>query len=80
MSYVKVKMFKAQRDGYRYNKNQKVWIVQEHANYYQVTHKFRGRGRYIKSKIDKTSSIVGDIKEVQVKEDFALRHELQIFQ
>lgn len=75
----KVKVFKALRGSNRYNKNQKIWIVQEHPNYLQIRHKFRGNGRYVNARLDRDSTIIGEIKEIEVDKEFATRHNLQTF-
>ena len=76
---VKVKMFKALRGGNRYSTNQKIWIVQDYPNYLEVVHKFRGSGRYVNARLDKDSTIIGEIKEIEVDKEFATRHNLQTF-
>jgi hypothetical protein len=68
-----VKCFKATKQTNRFNKNQKVWIRYDHHNFYQIYFKFRGKGRYVTGFIDKGHSSIGDIKTMDVADDFADR-------
>lgn len=66
----KIQYFKATKTTNRFNKNQKVWIVRNHSNYLHVFFKWRGNGRYVTGDCDKYANCVGEIKEIEVSEDF----------
>ena len=68
-----VKMFKATRATRLINANQRVFVSFNHANHMDIYFKVRGRGRYVHGVIDKGSSAVGEIKEIEVADDFAER-------
>ena len=75
-----VEYFKASRQTPRFNKNQKVWIRLNAANYLEIRFKFRGKGRYVNGYIDKWSNngqsinpVIGEIKAIEVDDDFAAR-------
>ena len=70
---MKIEYFKTLRQGKSFNKNQKVWIRLNCANHLDIWFKYRGKGRYVSGVIDKFSTLVGEIKEIDVSEDFARR-------
>lgn len=55
-----IKYFRAQKDTRRFRKNQKVWVVIDHANHAQIRFKWRGKGRYVNGVIAKFSLIKGE--------------------
>tara|TARA_Y100000310_G_C20557018_1_gene751082 strand:- start:798 stop:1061 length:264 start_codon:yes stop_codon:yes gene_type:complete len=69
----KIKYFKAQNDTKRYRKNQKVWIINDFGNFFNVVSKFRGKGRLTNAMISKHSKIVGDVKEIEVDKEFWMK-------
>ena len=69
----RVKYFKSRRRTNRFNKNQKVWIEHEYANHLAIRFRWRGKGRYVSGIIDKFSSAVGELKEIEVADGFAER-------
>jgi len=70
---MKVQYFKAKEESNRYNKGQMVWISFNFANHLHTYHKWRGSGRYVYGVIDKFSPLVGEIKTIDVGDDFAKR-------
>ena len=70
---MKVQYFKAQKQTRRFKKNQKVWIELHCANHLYIWFKWRGRGRYVSGVVDKFAKCVGEIKEIEVNDDFAKR-------
>lgn len=76
-----VKMFKAQKQTHRFNKNQKVWVTCEFANHLYIRFKFRGKNRYVDGVIDKWATgegynpVIGEggLKEIEVNESFFKR-------
>tara|TARA_R110000782_G_C14613945_1_gene392461 strand:- start:49 stop:270 length:222 start_codon:yes stop_codon:yes gene_type:complete len=70
---MKVEYFKATEKNNRFNKNQIVWIGINCANHLFIYHKFRGSGRYVSGKIDKDSPLVGELKSMEVDNEFAER-------
>ena len=74
-----IKIFKAQKQTKRFNKNQKVWITKEFENHLYVRFKYRGKGRYVNGILDKFNK-VGDnyndiigkdgFKEIDISENF----------
>ena len=68
-----VKYFKATKKTNRFNENQKVWIRHEFANHLWLFFKYRGKGRCIEGICDKFSNFVGEIKTIDVDDNFADR-------
>lgn len=69
----KLEYFKALRGNKRFRKNQRVWLTLNCANHLYICFKWRGNGRYVRGVIDKFSSIVGEIKTIEVADKFAAR-------
>jgi len=69
----KVEYFKAARRSNRFRENQKVWVALNAANHLYIWYRFRGKGRYVKGLIDKESSAISVIFEIDVSDDFAER-------
>ena len=70
----KIQYFKALKNTKRFSKNQKVWVCVRRANYLEVYSKWRGKGRYTYSKLDRwDSGVVGELKEIEVKDEFYKR-------
>jgi hypothetical protein len=69
----RIKMFKSTRDTKRFKTNQKVWIVHDFGNHISVRFKWRGSGRYVSGVCDKHAPCVGEIKEIDVDDDFIAR-------
>ena len=56
----KIQYFKALKNTKRFRKNQKVWVCIRDANYLEVYSKWRGKGRYNYSTLDRwDSGVVG---------------------
>ena len=70
---MEVQYFKAQEKSNRYRKGQKVWVRFNFANHLYTYHKWRGNGRYVEGIIDKDSPLIGEIKTIEVDNDFAER-------
>ena len=70
---MKVQYFKAIKRTNRFNYNQKVWIRHMFANHMWVWFKFRGKGRYVSGVLDKFAPCIGEIKEIEVEEQFGNR-------
>lgn len=70
---VSVKYFKTTRKSHRFNKNQKVWIAESYGNYMSIYYQFRGSGRYVHGDISKKDTVIGEIKEIEVDDEFAKR-------
>lgn len=68
-----VRYFKAQKETHRFNKNQRVWIRAKFANHSLVWFKWRGKGRFVNGVIDNFAPYVGEIKTIEMDEDFAKR-------
>lgn len=67
----KIQYFKSLKDTKRFRKNQKVWICIRQANHLEIYSKWRGKGRYTYSTLDRwDSSIVGELKEIEVTDKF----------
>ena len=67
----KIQYFKALKNTKRFRKNQKVWVCIRQANYLEVYSKWRGKGRYTYSTVDKWySGVVGELKEIEVSNEF----------
>lgn len=76
-----VQYFKAKKDTKRFRKNQKVWIRKRYANHLEVWSKWRGKGRYTQSTLDKWdwsskdinwNEVIGEegLKEMEVSQSF----------
>ena len=70
---MKVQYFKAQKRTHRFNKNQKVWVSYRMGNCLDIYYRFRGRHGYVYGTIDRWSKPVGELKTIDVHEDFARR-------
>jgi hypothetical protein len=70
---MKTQYFIAQEKSNRFRKGQKVWIRLNCANHLVIYHKWRGIGRYVEGTIDKFSLLVGEIKTIEVDDNFAER-------
>ena len=68
-----VQYFKAQRQTHRLNSNQKVWVSYSHANHLNIYYRFRGSGRYVRGTIDRWSKPVGELRIIDVDDEFAKR-------
>ena len=68
-----VQYFKAAKQTNRFNANQKVWVRLNMANCLYVWYKYRGSGRYVSGTCDKFANYVGEIKSMQVDDDFGNR-------
>ena len=73
-----VKMFKAQKTTSRFNLNQKVFVSHEFDSHYFIKFKWRGSGRWTTGVIrkynnqyTKQNSIIGEIKEIEVSDNFS---------
>ena len=62
--------FKAKKSTHRFRENQKVWIQHNFGNHMMIRFKWRGSGRYVTGTIDKFATCVGEIKTIEVDEDF----------
>jgi len=69
----KIRLFKTTRRTARFNANQKVWILKRRDSYYEIRFKYRGKGRYVGGRIDVCSKIIGDVREIEVSEEFIHR-------
>lgn len=69
----KVKLFRAVKRTNRFNQNQKVWISFENGNFLNIWYRYRGKGRYVRGIIDRFSPVIGEIKEIDVSDEFAER-------
>ena len=70
----KIQYFKALKNTKRFRKNQKVWVCIRHANHLEVYSKWRGKGRYTYSTLDRwDSGVVGELKEIEVDDEFHKR-------
>lgn len=71
----KVKYFKALEQSNQFNKNQKIWVVRQFPSdgYMWIVHKWRGKGRYIRAQISLDAKYIGEIKEIEVSDEFAGR-------
>ena len=69
----KIRIFKPTRDTARFRANQKVWVTGDFGNHIYVRFRWRGSGRYVKGVCDKHASYVGEIKEIDVDDDFIAR-------
>lgn len=74
-----VEYFKAARRTNRFNANQKVWIRLNSQNHLWIRFKWRGRGRWVNGIVGKNNPSVGEIRQIEVDDDFALRikHDVQ---
>lgn len=70
-----VQYFRAVKATHRFNENQKVWIRVRYANHLYIWHKWRGSGRYVAGVIDRFAKAVGELKTIEVDDDFADRIE-----
>jgi len=70
---MKVQYFKSTRRTHRFNENQKVWISLNCANHMYIWYKWRSKGRSVRGIIDKFDKAVGEIKTIDVDDDFAKR-------
>jgi len=70
---MKVQYFKARRSTNGINANQRVWIRQAFANHLYIWHKWRGCGRYVSGICSRFAPHVGEIKEIDVPDEFAKR-------
>ena len=70
-----VQYFRAAKTTHRFNKNQKVWIRCRHQNHLQIWFKFRGKGRYVSGIAGRFEPYVGEIKTIEVDDEFADRVE-----
>lgn len=71
---IKIQYFKALKNTKRFRKNQKVWVCVRHNNYLEVYSKWRGKGRYTYSTLDRwDSGVVGGLKEIEVDDEFYKR-------
>lgn len=68
-----VQYFRAAKQTHRFRQNQKVWIRANFANHLWVWFKWRGSGRYVSGTLDKFDKCVGEIKTIEVEDDFAKR-------
>jgi len=68
---MEIKYFKYTKKTRRFNKNQKVWIVEEYSNHMDIAFKWRGSGRWVKGVIDRFTKCVGEIKTIEIKDSFA---------
>ena len=69
-----LEMFKSKNKTHRFNKNQKVWIQYRYANHSDIVFKWRGKGRYVRGKIDnwgtKSVDYRYDLKQIEVTDKF----------
>lgn len=70
---MKVQYFKTTKRTNRFNLNQKVWLRKHYDNHLYIWFRHRGSNRYVRGIIDKFAAAVGEIKEIDVSEDFAKR-------
>lgn len=69
----KVKYFKATMDTHRFRQNQKVWIRHQGGNSIDIYFRWRGKGRYTNGIIYNSHKSIGEIKEIEVQDSFALK-------
>ena len=70
---VEVQYYKARKRTRRFNSNQKVWVSYSHANHLNIYYRFRGNGRYVRGSIGRWSEPVGELKTIEVDDEFAKR-------
>ena len=68
-----VQYFKAVKSTNRFRENQKVWIRQDFANHLWIRFKYRGKGRYVNGTIDRLAPAVGELKTIEVDDEFGDR-------
>lgn len=68
---MEVQYFKATKQTHRFNKNQRVWIRLHSGNSLYIWFKWRGSGRYATGIIGTNHPSVGEIKTIEVSDDFA---------
>lgn len=68
-----LRFFKAQKQTKRFRKNQKVWVVHDFSNHLHIRFKWRGKGRYVIGIISKDSQVIGEMREIEVANDFGCR-------
>ncbi len=66
-----VQMFKATKQTHRFNENQRVWIRHHFGNSLLIWFKWRGSGKYATGVIGTNHPAVGEIKTIEVSDDFA---------
>lgn len=66
-----VQMFKAAKQTRRFSKNQRVWIRKHFGNSLVIWFRWRGSGRYAAGIIGTDHPSVGEIKTIEVSDDFA---------
>jgi len=70
---MKIKMFKTTKETKRFSKNQKVFITKVDDACFHIKFKYRGKNRYVKGTIGKHHKAIGEIKEIDIDEDFYKR-------
>ena len=70
---MKVEYFRSLKRTNRFNEKQKVWISHNFPNHLYIWFKWRGKGRYVRGVIDKFEKYIGEIKEIDVDDNFANR-------
>lgn len=70
---VEVCLFRATKDSHRFTQNQKVFVAHDYGNCLDIWHRWRGKGRFVRGRIDAASPLIGVIRTIEVDAEFAKR-------